>query len=150
MTYPLTPVPFSLCHIDGSINKTDKSVLTKILENSIKSGDNPEEHGEPTNIDVAIIDGMFLLHQLTQVPATLGAVAIKILKYVIMTNPSAKEIYILFDEYHSPSIKDNEHLLRDNFSAQYEFKGKYVKARYNALIYSTACRCFLTLIFTVK
>ncbi|CAG5030868.1 unnamed protein product [Parnassius apollo] len=39
-----------------------------------------------------------------------------------MTNPSAKEIYLIFYEYHIPSIKDNEHLLRDNFTAKYEFK----------------------------
>lgn len=127
MTYPLTPVPFSLCHIDGNINKTNKSVLTKILETSIKITKNPEEHGKPAHTDVVIIDGMFLLHQLKQIPATLGAVAIKILSYVIITNPSAKEIYLIFDEYQNPSIKDNEHLLRDNFTAKYEFKGKYIK-----------------------
>ncbi|KAL3281732.1 hypothetical protein HHI36_004936 [Cryptolaemus montrouzieri] len=27
LEYPLTPVPLSLCHLDGSINKTDKSKL---------------------------------------------------------------------------------------------------------------------------
>lgn len=32
LTYPLTPVPMSMCHLDGSIFKTVKSVLLKCLE----------------------------------------------------------------------------------------------------------------------
>lgn len=31
LKYPLTPVPLSLCHMDGTINKTDKSKLVKPL-----------------------------------------------------------------------------------------------------------------------
>lgn len=51
--------------------KTDKSALTKILENSICMTDDPE-HYQPAHVDVLIIDGMFLLHQQKQLPATLG------------------------------------------------------------------------------
>ena len=32
LSCPLTPIPFSLCHVDGSICKTDKSALFKLLE----------------------------------------------------------------------------------------------------------------------
>lgn len=112
LTYPLTPVPFSLCHIDCNINNTNKSVLTIILKTSMKLTNNPEEHREPINNDVVIIDGRFLLHQLRQVSATLGAVAITILNYVTMTNLSAKEIDLIFYEYHSSSIKYNEYLFK--------------------------------------
>ena len=75
---------------------------------------------------------MFLLYQL---PATLGAVAMKILNYVITTNPSAKEIYLIFYEYRSPSIKDNEHILRDNITAEYELKGKYPSEKIVYILY---------------
>lgn len=47
--YPLTAVPLSLCHIDGSMNKTDKSTLLKLLENRIQS----------IGPDCTIIDGFF-------------------------------------------------------------------------------------------
>lgn len=33
--YSLTLIPMSLCHTDGAMLKTDKSVLIKILENNI-------------------------------------------------------------------------------------------------------------------
>lgn len=32
LSYPLTPVPLSLCHLDGTISKTDKSALLKSIE----------------------------------------------------------------------------------------------------------------------
>ena len=32
LSHPLTPVPLSLCHITGAMNKTDKSTLMKKLE----------------------------------------------------------------------------------------------------------------------
>nr|CAH7766891.1 unnamed protein product [Callosobruchus chinensis] len=35
LTYPLTPVPLSMCHIDGSICKTNKAALLKVLEQQI-------------------------------------------------------------------------------------------------------------------
>lgn len=35
LTFPLTPVPRSMCHTDGSICKTDKSQLLKLIEKKI-------------------------------------------------------------------------------------------------------------------
>ena len=32
LTYPLTTIPLSLCHIDGKMSKTTKSALMKELE----------------------------------------------------------------------------------------------------------------------
>lgn len=37
LSYPLTPIPLSLCHADGAICKTEKSVLTHLLEKEIQS-----------------------------------------------------------------------------------------------------------------
>ncbi|XP_011171576.3 uncharacterized protein LOC105204222 [Solenopsis invicta] len=103
LSFPLTPVPFSLCHVDGSICKTDKSALLKILENKIST-----DH--PQNVDVIIFDGFFLLHLMRDIPLNLGGVSQKFLKMCVMSN--AHTVIINFDQYFSPSIKDNEHLLR--------------------------------------
>ena len=52
LSYPLTPVPLALCHLDGSICKTDKSCLLRLLEKGISSE-------PPQNTDVIIYDGFF-------------------------------------------------------------------------------------------
>lgn len=52
LAYPLTPVPLALCHTDGTICKTDKSVLLKVLQKEIDS--NP-----PERCDVINYDGFF-------------------------------------------------------------------------------------------
>lgn len=54
LSYPLTPIPFSLCHIDETICKTDKSALLKCLEKRIKSE-------KSTYTDVAILDSFFFV-----------------------------------------------------------------------------------------
>lgn len=64
LAYPLTPIPFALCHLDGTHCKTDKSALMKSLEMSIDSK-------VPAYIDV-LIDGFFFLHAMKDVPLTFG------------------------------------------------------------------------------
>ncbi|KAH3854834.1 hypothetical protein DPMN_097385 [Dreissena polymorpha] len=51
-SFPKTPVPLSLAHVDGNVMKTDKSKLMKIQEDRITSD-------PPQRIDATIIDGMF-------------------------------------------------------------------------------------------
>ena len=52
--YPLTPVPLSLSHTDGSMNTTDKSKLMHKLETYL------EESTAPIDVDVCIVDATFL------------------------------------------------------------------------------------------
>ena len=52
LSYPLTPLPLALCHLDGTHCKTDKSALMKSLERSINSE-------PPAYTDVVLIDGFF-------------------------------------------------------------------------------------------
>lgn len=73
LSFPLTPIPLSLGHIDGSINKTDKSSLFKLLEKEVDS--NP-----PDQVDYTIIDGFFLLHLIGETPQTFGKLAGHVLK----------------------------------------------------------------------
>ena len=103
LTYPLMPVPLSMCHFDGSICKTDKSALMKLLERKVES--------EPVQVtDVMIYDGFFMLHLMKDVPSNLGNISKKMLQ-TICTN-TAKTMVIAFDRYIFPSIKDSEHKFR--------------------------------------
>lgn len=100
LSFPITSMPLSLCHFDGTICKTDKSALLKCLEKEIK------EHEPPRCIDVLIIDGFFLLHTMKDVPKTFGNISKKMLKMV--TQLHALRIDVIFDQYFTPSIKDYE------------------------------------------
>ncbi|KAH9633488.1 hypothetical protein HF086_013165 [Spodoptera exigua] len=69
LSYPITSVTLSMCHLDETIYKTDKSALMKCLEKEV-------EHDEPPQIDVIIIDGFFLLHTMKNVPKKFGSISI--------------------------------------------------------------------------
>ena len=69
LSYPQTPVPFSLSHLGGAMNKTAKSSLARKIENRIIS------NIEPSNIDVHMNDTMLLLHTLSSLPVTYGGLA---------------------------------------------------------------------------
>ena len=73
LKYPLTPIPLSLCHVDGTMQSTKKSVLIKELESRIKTDD-------PPYIDASIIDGMFFLHLLVELPGTFRLISKHIFK----------------------------------------------------------------------
>ena len=103
--FPLTPMLLSLYHVDGSIYKTDMSALLKSLESQIKSC-------EPSNVSLIVIDGFFVIHTIKEIPVQYGKIASKCLN--VFLNHDVKEIAVMFDSYFSPSIKDNDHLLRDN------------------------------------
>ncbi|KAJ8685331.1 hypothetical protein QAD02_021124 [Eretmocerus hayati] len=101
LCYPITPVPVSLCHMDGSILKTCKSALLKCFKLERDDGVVP---------DVLLIDGFALLHTMTDFPQSFGRISTKILSH--LTNNRAPQIHILFDRYCKPSIKDYERSLR--------------------------------------
>lgn len=103
LSYPLTPIPLALCHADGIICKTNKSVLMKLLEKKITSD-------APEHSDVIIFDGFFIIHSMTEVPSKFGNISQKLLH--LFTRNNAKIVIITFDRYLFPSIKDNEHILR--------------------------------------
>lgn len=103
LSYPITPVPLSMCHFDGAICKTQKSVLMKSLEKGL-------QHHPPLHIDVSIIDGFFYLHTMKNVPKTFGNISKKMLQMVTQLNASRFDV--IFDQYFTPSIKDYERSLR--------------------------------------
>ena len=99
LTYPLTPVPLSLCHTDGTMQKTPKSKLLAELEKRAISC-------MPSFIDVKIIDAMFFLHLCKEVPESFGALSRFILAKTCAEK--GKEIHLVFDKVVKPSIKDAE------------------------------------------
>ncbi|CAF4875177.1 unnamed protein product [Pieris macdunnoughi] len=56
LAFPLTPMPTSMCHPDGSICKTDKSQLAKLIEKKL---DNTIDR-QPSTFDVCLVDGFFV------------------------------------------------------------------------------------------
>ena len=123
--YPLIPVPLSLGLVDGTMQKTPKVKLLNELESRVKSID-------PQHVDVTIIDGMFFLHLMVDLPATFGAVATFILKRICSCKGST--IHFVTDKIIKPSIKDCERDLRstDRHSA-YEIVGPEQKRPSNWL-----------------
>lgn len=107
LRFPITPIPLSLCHIDGSINKTVKSVLVKVLEQQSEDMEQP-----PSNMDMVINDGFFLLNTMTDMPRTFGDVSKKLL--AVLVKNQGNEIAIVLDRYFTPFIKDYEHTLRNS------------------------------------
>lgn len=111
LSYPITPMPLSMCHIDGAICKTQKSSVMKSLENGV-------EHIAPDRVDILLIDGFFLLHTMKNVPKTFGGISKKML--LLVTQFAATRYDVIFDQYLSPSIKDYERDLRRE-STQLDF-----------------------------
>ena len=119
LSYPLTPVPFSLCHITGDMNKTAKSTLMEKLE-ALGTGND-----EPSSVDAYLIDAMFFLRTLPTLPSSFGGVARLILQHAC-TN--AKTVHVICDTYpDGPSIKDQEHDIRGHSMHSYKITGPLQK-----------------------
>ena len=77
LKFPLTPVPLSLSHVDGTMQKTQKATLLKHLESRIESE-------PPRQVDITIVDAMFFLHlQGNHLPSTFGGVARSLLSKLV-------------------------------------------------------------------
>ena len=99
LKYPLTPVPLSLSHVDGTMQKTTKASLMKHLESKVVTNN-------PTRVDCTIIDAMFFLHLQFDLPTTFGEISQYLLKKICQTKSDT--IHFVFDKTVSPSIKDCE------------------------------------------
>lgn len=92
-----------MCHNDGNICKTPKSVILQELKSYQTSTDDPVEP------DITIYDGFYLLHTFSKIPERYAAISKHILKNILFEK---KTVHIIFDKYNYPSIKDYEHNLR--------------------------------------
>ena len=96
LAYPLSPVPLTFAHIDGTKTSTDKSPLFSKLEARVHTD-------APRNVDVCIVDGMFVIQSLVDLPTTFGGVANVFLSRLVR---QANRVDFVCDTYKHPSIKD--------------------------------------------
>ena len=97
-SFPLTTFPLSMAHIDGSINKTEKSKLLRKLEQNVNSQ-------QPQDIDACAVDAMFLILALKNLPSTFGGLAKQMLSKLC---DFASRVDFICDSYSSPSIKERD------------------------------------------
>lgn len=102
LSFPLTPFPYSLANLDGTMMKGSKNnELISLL--MAKDG---FEHMCSSGIhDVEVIDGFYLLSILNDTPTKYGLFATFLLKCICKT--AAREIHVIFDKGDkTPSLKD--------------------------------------------
>lgn len=139
LSYPLTPVPMALCHIDGSSNKTNNVALYQILEQLA-------EHTDPSEVDATIVEGFYMLRSLVEAPATFGKISRLLLQRTIECR--GDEIHLVFDQHIQPSIKEfNEKRLSNDIpyvikGPEQRRPGNYGKA-FNNECFKTAFLKFL-------
>ena len=102
VTYPLTLVPLSLAHVNGTLHKTDKTELMHKLEEKVTSGNRLTK-------DAYVVDAMFFSPLQVQAPKTFEELAKSILTKLLAL---AERIDFLCDACTSPSIKDVERNIR--------------------------------------
>lgn len=96
-SFPLTNVPHSLSHIDGTPNLiSNKTDILLILENQVKQMRTGTVN-DAISGDVEIIDGFGFLESLGDAPLKYGGFAEFVLKKIC--NTSAYEIHIIFAKY---------------------------------------------------
>ena len=70
-TFPLTPVPLSLCYCDGTMVNTEKTALVRHLESKVESSFPSSAH-----VNACVVDGSSLLRVLPpNLPITYGKLA---------------------------------------------------------------------------
>jgi len=116
LKYPLTLVPLSLSHVDGTMQKTPKAEVIKYLESQFPTT-------SPTSINTTIIDASFFLHlqMNSALPSSFGAVARFLLQRILSAHGDA--IHFVTDKWLSPSIKDCERDSRASTSVSYQIIG---------------------------
>ena len=118
LSYELSAVPFALAHQDGSIRKTTKSVLAKMLENQVEVL--PRLSPASALETVHILDGMAIVQMMKSAGAsTFGELASKYYTAITapLTQSSCKEVHMVFDQYWETSIKGGERSRRGSSSS---------------------------------
>ena len=105
LSHPITEVPLSLAHADGSMNKTEKAAFTKILEGKQVNVLDEKSIGR---VNASMFDGGLLMHEI--IPSHSKSTYSKIARDFIVKVCSAPgdEVHLLLDRYITPSIKDPE------------------------------------------
>lgn len=108
LTYELGPVPWCLASPDGSLAKTNKAALPKLLEDGIELLQNPP------GVTAVIIDAMAILQTMTTIPEKFSDLTDMVLNRVFTLAGDAKRIDIIADhgQYPDISVKNTERTRR--------------------------------------
>ena len=116
MTFPLTPVPLTMCKPDGTIAHTDKSALFPLLEKKV------DDHGSPAVINAVFVDGNYQLRLLPpDIPPTFGGLSASILNSVLAYG--AQRTDVVSDTLESGWIKECERERRGADAVRYTMSG---------------------------
>ena len=124
LKYPLTPVPLSLSHVDGTMLSTPKSALLTYLETK-------GTVTTPDAIEVQIIDAAFFLPLHKDLPANFSGVAKYLWRKILQRD--GKVIHFVTDKWIAPSIKDCESQSRNATDISYHIVGAAQKRPTNWL-----------------
>ena len=107
LSYPVTKIPLSLAHVDGTPTKTDKAVLVKILHSK-----QTHQYEDATPSSAVVVDDGLILHEV--LPHHINSTYGKIVRDIMIKVCASKEktIHLLLDRYVQPSIKDVERVKR--------------------------------------
>ena len=114
LTYPLTPLPFSLYHVDGNLLHSSKAELLHHLESKIVSS--PSSSG-----DVTIDDAMFFIHLQVNLSSNFDRVARCVLAQ--LAKFESKVIHFVSDKGINLSIKHDAREGRSEVTSSYCIKG---------------------------
>lgn len=103
LVHELGPLPWSLASFDGSLAKTNKAVLSKLIEDGVES----QQH-LPEQVSAVIIDAMALLQTLVKIPDRFSDLAEMVLKRMLNQAGEASRIDFVGDQYPNVSIKNIE------------------------------------------
>ena len=103
LSHELGPLPWSLASSDGSLAKTNKAILSKLLENGVEC--------LPTLPDLTtavIIDAMAMLQTLVRIPDRFSELADMVMTRILIEAGEAARIDFVGDQYPANSIKNTE------------------------------------------
>ena len=107
LCFPITEVPLSIAHADGTPAKTDKAALTKLLESKMQSGSSQDSLPNATLFDGGLVFHEVLPHHSA---STYGKIVRDIMIKICV--PKSHSIHLVLDRYSQPSIKDVERINR--------------------------------------
>ena len=103
LSHELGPLPWSLASSDGSLAKTNKAILSKLLENGVEC--------LPTLPDLTtavIIDAMAMLQTLVRIPNRFSKLVDMVMTRILIEAGQAARIDFVGDQYTANSIKNTE------------------------------------------
>ena len=110
LRHPLTPVPLSFSHVDGTMLRTSKSAVLTYLE--IKRAVTTRDE-----IDVQIMDTAFFLPIHKDLPANFAGIAKDLLRKILQR--VGKVIHLVSDKWITPSVKVCERQSRNETDVNY-------------------------------